>query len=263
MLSLNNVSCGYGKGFVVKNVSFTIEKGDRLCVLGPNGSGKSTMLKAAAGLMEYEGNVTVSCRSELYSIETCNKEIGNMSRKEVARRIAVVTQTPNFYFPYTVFEVVSFGRFAWKDGWFGRLTADDREWIYNALEAVGMYELKDRPVSALSGGQFQKVFLAKAFAQNPDIMLLDEPTNHLDIKSQYEFMERLDEWANRGQKTVLAVLHDINLAFANFGNVLLMNDGQAAFLGSVRQLKDDVMLERVFGVNVKEKMVAALSAWGD
>jgi len=251
MLNLKNVSCGYGKGFVVEDISFHLGKNESLCVLGPNGCGKSTMLKAAAGLLAYKGSV------KLY-----DNEINGMNRVDIARKIAVVTQTTNFYFPYTVLEVVAFGRFAWKNDLFGRLTSEDKEWIKYALEAVGMYGLRDQHVSKLSGGQLQKVFLAKAFAQNPDIMLLDEPTNHLDIKSQYEFMERLDEWANKGGKSILAVLHDINLAFAHFENVLLMNDGRIVFKGAVEQLRDDARLGQVFGIDVKQKMLAALELWG-
>jgi iron complex transport system ATP-binding protein len=251
MIELKNVSCGYGKGFVVKDISFALDTGGRMCVLGPNGSGKSTLVRAMAGILEYTGELTVD-----------GLRLVSMSRKNIAKKIAVVTQVPTFYFPYTVYEVAAFGRYAWKDGLFGGESAVDREWVCAALDAVGIYELRDRPVSELSGGQFQKVFLAKAFAQNPEIMLLDEPTNHLDIKSQYEFMERLFEWAEKGEKTVAAVLHDINFAVAHFSNVLLMDNGRAAYCGEARELMGNGLLDRVFGVDVRGKMVASLNNWG-
>ena len=119
-----------------------------------------------------------------------------------------MSQITQLYFPYTVSDTVSLGRYAYSKGAFARLSPKDVEIIVESMKKVGIYELKDKMITELSGGQLQRVFLARVFAQNPDVILLDEPTNHLDFKHQIELLENLKDWVKNNNKIVVGVLHD-------------------------------------------------------
>lgn len=221
-----------------------------LSIIGPNGCGKTTLLRGIASLIEYSGSITLN-----------NTELKSLKRKETAKKVALLTQTTNIYFPYTVFEVVSFGRYASTSSPFNKMSAEDHEIIMDAISSVGLINERNRMISELSGGQFQRAFLARAFAQNPNLLLLDEPTNHLDIKYQYEFLEQLNKWKESGKKSVIAVMHDINIATEFSNNALLMMDGKKEFLGDIKQLMSNDILSRVFEMDVKSFMVKALKRW--
>lgn len=250
MLSVSKLFCGYDKIDVVKNISFTVGKGERFCIVGPNGCGKTTLLKSIASLIDYRGSVVYE-----------GQEIKSLKRKEVAKKIAFMTQTSNAYFPYSVFDIVSFGRYARLKSHIGQLTAADTEIVLNAINAVGLYEKKDDLITTLSGGQFQRAFLARAFAQDPDILLLDEPTNHLDIKCQYDFLEQLDRWSDKRDKTIIMVLHDLNLATAFAETAVLLENGAQTFLGTMEELKKSEQLSVAFGIDVKRVMTESLERW--
>lgn len=250
MLSVSGLFCGYNKIDVVKNISFNVNKGERFCIVGPNGCGKTTLLKAIAGLLDYKGGV-------IYD----GQEVKNLKRKEVAKKIAFMTQTSNAYFPYSVFDIVSFGRYARLKSHIGQLTAMDKEIVLNAINSVGLYEKKDDLITTLSGGQFQRAFLARAFAQDPELLLLDEPTNHLDVKCQYDFLEQLDKWADKRDKTIIMVLHDLNLAATFAETAVLLENGVQTFLGTMDELKKSDQLSAAFGIDVKKVMVESLERW--
>ena len=171
MLEVKNVRCGYDNNEIIKGVSFNVEPGSNLCIVGPNGCGKSTLLKSIANLLNYKGSILLN-----------GKEISKFNRKDLAKNIALMSQASSIYFPYTVYETVSLGRYAHLKGVFSRMSKSDEEIIIKSIENVGLLDLKDKLISELSGGQLQRVYLARAFAQDPNVILLDEPTNHLDIK---------------------------------------------------------------------------------
>lgn len=250
MLSVSQLFCGYDKTDVVKDVSFNVKKGERFCIVGPNGCGKTTMLKAIASLIDYRGSV-------IYD----GQEIKSLKRRDIAKKIAFMTQTSNAYFPYSVFDIVSFGRYARLKSRIGRLAAVDKEIVLNAINAVGLYEKKDDLITTLSGGQFQRAFLARAFAQDPDILLLDEPTNHLDIKCQYDFLEQLDRWSDKRDKTIIMVLHDLNLAAMFAETAVLLENGAQTFLGTIDELKKSEQLSAAFGIDVKKVMATSFERW--
>jgi len=251
MIKLNNVKIGYGNIEIVHGVSLDLPLDGSLSIIGPNGCGKTTLLRGIANLIEYSGSITFD-----------GVEMKNMKRKDSAKKVALLTQTTNIYFPYTVFEIVSFGRYASSNSPFGRMTLEDKDIVLDAISSVGLTKEKDKMISELSGGQFQRAFLARAFAQNPDLLLLDEPTNHLDIKYQYEFLEQLDKWRQSGKKSVISVMHDINIAAEFSNNVLLMNGGKEEFFGDIKELMSGEILPRVFDMDVKGFMVRALRRWG-
>ena len=250
MLRVEKLTCGYGREPVVKGLTFSVEEGQRLCILGPNGCGKTTLLRAVAGLLPCEGTV-----------EVCGRALSAMSRRETAQNIALMSQLTGTYFSYTVYETVMLGRYAHhKGGGLERESAEDRRIVRESLERTGTLALSDRLITELSGGQLQRVFLARAFAQDPAVILLDEPTNHLDLRYQVELTETLKTWAAQGGRAVLGVLHDINLALSFADTVLLMEDGRACFYGPAAAL-EPALLSRVYGMDVDGYMRRTLSRW--
>src|SRR5574344_338714 len=183
MIEVKNIYCGYENKKIIKDLSFNVNNGENLCIVGPNGCGKSTLLKSIANIIEYEGSVKID-----------NKEVSSFSRIDLAKKVALMSQTSQIYFPYTVYDTVSLGRYAYSKGAFSKLSLADKRIIVDSMKKVGIYELKDKLITELSGGQLQRVFLAKIFAQDPDIILLDEPTNHLDFKNQIDLLENRNEW---------------------------------------------------------------------
>ena len=200
---------------VLDGVNVKIDKGESVCILGSNGSGKSTLLKAIIGIIPYEGEVRIN-----------GKEIKGMSRREIATNVAVMTQLSQVYFSYSVMETVLLGRYLHIPHFFGKPNEKDIEICRNALVKVGMEKLADRQIGSLSGGELQRVFLARTFAQEADILLLDEPTNHLDLKVVSELSEHLNEWRSEPGHTLIGVYHDISLALKLSDRGIFIKDGK-------------------------------------
>lgn len=250
LLELKNISCGYEKENIIKNITFNAKRGEILCIVGPNGCGKSTLLKAIGMLIKYEGNILLDA-----------KNIKELTRKEFAKIIALLTQTNNIYFPYTVYETVALGRYAYLTGPFSSLSKEDESIVIDSIKSVGLFELKDKLISELSGGQLQRVFLAKTFAQDPEVILLDEPTNHLDLKCQIEILEYLNLWAEKNDKIVICVLHDLNLANLFSKKVVLLNNGELINKGFPRNVFLESDLKKVYNIDVKNFMLNSLKQW--
>jgi iron complex transport system ATP-binding protein len=250
MLELKNVSCGYDGNDVVKNITLEAKRGEFLCIVGPNGCGKSTLLKAMAKLIDYSGNISLD-----------SNNLKNLNRKELAKKIAVMTQSNSIHFPYTVYETVSLGRYAYLKGPLSSLNKVDNTFILEAIESVGLIHLKDKLISELSGGELQRVFLARAFAQNPEAILLDEPTNHLDLKCQIEILENLSSWAKKNNKIVVGILHDLNLTNLFSNKVVMLSKGEVVSKGTTKDVFTEEKLEKVYNINVKKFMTNALSKW--
>jgi iron complex transport system ATP-binding protein len=249
MLELQNLYCGYGGGDVIKGINLRAKNGDVLCVVGPNGCGKSTLLRAIARLLPFRGSVRID-----------GKETSSFSRKTLAKKVALLGQNSSLYFPYTVFDTVAMGRYAHGEGLFAGLSAADREIIETTLAVLELDEDRSRLISELSGGQLQRVFLARALVQDPEIMLLDEPTNHLDLKHQAGLLEYLVHWADSGG-TVIAVLHDLVLARRFCRQAVLMADGKAAAYGLPEELFAGAALKEVYGMDVRKFMLESLGKW--
>ena len=250
LLDVDRLVCGYGREIVVRDVSFSVGEGERLCVLGPNGCGKTTLLRALAGLLPHRGTVTVR-----------GGDTAKLPRRELARRVALMSQLSPVYFSYTVYETVAMGRYAHRGGGLlDREGPEDRRLVRESLERTGMWPLRDRLVTELSGGQLQRVFLARTFAQDPAVILMDEPTNHLDLKYQVELTEGLKTWSEQGDRCVVGVFHDVNLALSFAHRVLVMADGAVLADGSVEKL-DRGLLDRVYGLDVAGYMRENLRRW--
>ena len=250
MIEVKNIYCGYDNKKIIKDLSFNVNNGENLCIVGPNGCGKSTLLKSIANIIEYEGSIKID-----------NKEVSSFSRIDLAKKVALMSQTSQIYFPYTVYDTVSLGRYAYSKGVFSKLSLTDKRIIVDSMKKVGIYELKDKLITELSGGQLQRVFLAKIFAQDPDIILLDEPTNHLDFKNQIDLLENLNEWLKTNNKIVIGVLHDLNLVQYFADKVLMIQSGKVVSYGRPEDVLKGEILNDIYGMDIKEFMVNILQKW--
>ena len=250
MLEVKNIYCGYNGEDVVKNVSFKVSRGENICIVGPNGCGKSTLLKAIANLLSFKGQILLD-----------GKDTKLLKRKELATKVSLMNQSSNILFPYSIYETDALGRYAHLNGVFSRLSKNDDEIINKSLDKVGILDIKDKLISELSGGQLQRVFLARAFAQDPDVIILDEPTNHLDLRYQIEILDYLKLWAKENNKIVVAVLHDLNLV-QNFGDkVLMLKEGTLINNGETKEVLNGKDLEKVYGIDIKSFMLRTLNKW--
>ena len=250
MLNISHLSCGYGGPPVVKDVSFRVREGERLCILGPNGCGKTTLLRAMAGLLPASG-----------SIQLNGSDLRKLSVRQRAKKLALMSQLSQTAFGYTVHETVMLGRYARRTG--GPLageSAEDRRVVQESMTLTGTWELRNRLITQLSGGQLQRVYLARTFAQEPQAILLDEPTNHLDLRYQVELIESLRAWVQTAGRCVVGVLHDINLALAFADTVLLMEHGTVLTQERVEHL-DTSLLNRLYGMDVRTHMKTTLERW--
>jgi iron complex transport system ATP-binding protein len=250
MLKLKNVFSGYGGADIIKDINFEAERGAVLCIVGPNGCGKSTLLRTLINVLPYKGSITID-----------EKEVSTFPRKILAKKIALMGQSEYIYFPYTVRDTISLGRYAYSSGFFKSFSKEDSDIINNLIERLGLGEVQNTIINELSGGQLQRVFLARTLAQTPDIILLDEPTNHLDLSHQIELLQLLREWAKENNKTVVAVLHDLNLVQCYADTAIIMNNGKIVSHGNPQLIFNGDILKETYGIDVKQFMLESLSKW--
>ena len=250
MLEVKGLSAGYGGGDVIRNIDFSVEKGECLCVLGPNGCGKSTLLKSIARIINYRGSVLVD-----------NGDISAIPRKELARKIALLSQNMQVFFPYTVYETVSMGRYAYSQGILKNLSPEDKTIINDTLKKLDLWDIRERMIDELSGGTLQRVFLAKTLAQTPRLILLDEPANHLDLKHQIALLDYLKAWVKENDTSLIGVFHDLNLARYFGDTAILMNEGNLAACGSIEEMLNSEILETVYGIDIRAFMQKSLERW--
>ncbi|MGI6200733.1 MAG: ABC transporter ATP-binding protein [Christensenellales bacterium] len=252
MIELIGVSAGYDGQDVLHGLDFALPEGQNLCILGPNGCGKTTLLRAIAGLLPFAGDIRIDGRS-----------VKDMGRKRLAAKVALMSQVSGAFFgSYCVAETVAMGRYLHgKGGWFAGQRRQDRAAVADCLAATGLTDLADRPIGELSGGQLQRVFLARALAQQPSVILLDEPTNHLDLKYQTELIAYLKDWSAQPGHTVVGVLHDINLALELADQGLFLKDGRLAAAGPLDEVVTPALLRRVYDMDVAGYMRRALTRW--
>lgn len=252
MIEISNLSCGYGCGDVLKNIDLNINSGERVCILGPNGCGKSTLLKAIAGIIGYSG-----------SLKLDNKEIKACSRRNLSEKIAVFSQVQSVYFSYSVYDTVAMGRYLKSGGLFHN-KSNERDAVMQWLNKLGLKEIMDKSVTELSGGQLQRVLLARTFAQDPQLLLLDEPTNHLDISYQMELCGLIKEWSEEDSlRTVIGVVHELNIIPRLFDRTVLMSNGSIYADGQTASVLKGQALSKVYKANVGEFMKSAGRFWLD
>lgn len=241
VLKIENLMAGYDpKNPVLKGISFTIYDGDFVGIVGPNGCGKTTLLRAIIGLLKpSHGSIVI----DHHSIE-------NLDRKELARKIAFVPQLMEPVEGFTVEDMVLLGRIPYLNR-FAFEKADDYEAVKWAIEELKVEDLKDRQISELSGGEFQRAAIARALAQEPRIMMLDEPTSHLDIRYQVKTCTLLRKL--RRHRSIVATFHDLNLASRYCSKLVLMKGGEVVAAGTPESVVTPQNIWKAYRIKVAVK----------
>lgn len=228
MLKLKNISCGYRNNTIIKNLSVEIPSNSFVSIIGINGSGKTTLLKAINQSIKYKG-----------SVELNGVNLNEKNDLENAKMIATLGQKSYDASMYSVDETVLTGRFPHiAKGVLRKYSENDKQIVKDILEKFELTDIKDKKLNELSGGQTQRVLLARTIAQEPKLLLLDEPTNHLDIKHQIDLMDYCNEYKTENDNIVVAVLHDLGLALRHSDYILAIKDGEAVFYGNVEEFKN-------------------------
>ena len=245
MIKIQDMDYAYGNKRVLKQISYDMEQGQCIAILGNNGAGKSTMLKCMSGIFQTDhGCVYIE-----------GSDVLKKSRREMAKQVAYVAQS-NRGTAMTVFDAVLLGRKPYMK-W--DVSEEDHRICEDVIAQMGIEDLRMRYLDQLSGGELQKVMLARALAQQPTLLLLDEPTSNLDPKNQYEVMATIQNIAKEKNITVVIVIHDLNLAFRYCDQFLFLKDGKIYKYGSINEITTEdiqqvyqipVALEKIHGVHI-------------
>jgi iron complex transport system ATP-binding protein len=239
MIKLDSVSTGYYKQKVIENLTLSFERGEFCSILGPNGAGKSTLLKAILGFLPLTvGEIRIKERS-----------IEKWSRKELAKTIAFIPQEIVYQFDYSVSELVLMGRYPYLNYW-QSYTEQDREIVEGVLNATGLQPLKEKHYSQLSGGEKQRVNIARALVQDTEAILLDESLVHLDLSHQLEIIELLSEISRTKEILIILVSHNVNLSAEYSDRLIFLKDGRLKFDGPVESVLTSENIKEVFDTSL-------------
>ncbi len=238
-LTIDSLVVGYGKREVVKGATLDVRKGELVGLLGSNGSGKSTLIKTIAGINRHtRGTITWNGGTDL----------ANLPRRELAKIVAYVPQSIGLSFALDIKEAVLLGR----TPYFGTKPRDeDWQHVEAAMRLLGLDELGDRNVTELSGGQGQRVLIARALAQNPEILLLDEPTSALDIRYQWQTLSVAREVTRKNNVAGIIAIHDLNQAARFTDRVVFLHNGEVIADGRAADVYSPELIKRVYGVDVE------------
>jgi iron complex transport system ATP-binding protein len=239
-LRAEGLRLGYGERTVVDGLDLDVVAGTVTAVIGPNGCGKSTLLRALGRLLQpTAGHVLLD-----------GKRIDRMPTREVAKVLGLLPQAPTAPEGLTVADLVARGRHP-HQAWYRQWSADDEEAVIQALEWTGIAELAERPVDELSGGQRQRAWISMALAQGTDLLLLDEPTTFLDLAHQVDVLELVRRLHSEAGRTVVMVLHDLNLAARYADRLVAMRDGRVVAAGEPAEVVTEALLAEVFGLDAR------------
>jgi iron complex transport system ATP-binding protein len=234
-LEARGIAVGYHGKAVLSGIDLEIRSGELIAVVGPNGSGKTTLLKSLAGMT----------RPLAGSIYLDGKDLSSFKSDERARKLSFLSQGVSASWPFTVRELVSQGRFPHR-GWFGPEASKDRSAVEQALDQAFLRGFEKRLVTELSGGELQRVLIARAIAQEPELLLLDEPVSQLDPKYQITIMSLVRGLTDGGLASV-ATMHDLNLASMYADRIALFAEGGLVALGPPREVLREDILKKAFG----------------
>ena len=235
-ITAENIKMKIGDNEILKGVSIDSKNREFVGIIGPNGSGKSTLLKSIYRILKPNDGC----------IKLGDMDISKMSIKESAKKMAVVSQHNYYNFDFTVKEVVSMGRSPHKKN-LERDNIEDFEIVKESLQKVGMSEFSNRSFSTLSGGEQQRVILARALAQKTPCLILDEPTNHLDIKYQLSLLNRVKSL----DLTVISAIHDLNIASMYCDRLFVMKDGQIVASGTPQDILTKELIKEIYEIDVE------------
>jgi iron complex transport system ATP-binding protein len=238
-VQISNLVFAYNHRLVLDGLSLSVERGEMIAILGPNGSGKTTLLKLLAAVLTGNGEVKLN-----------GSDIRSYSRRELSRLFAVVPQESQINFPYTVAEIVLMGRASYHSP----LALESKKDFAAArisMELTETLSLADRYFHELSGGEKQRVMIARALAQEPELLLMDEPAAFLDLKHQVRVLELMQRLNRERKLTIIAALHDLNLAALFFPRLVMLHDGKIYRDGTPKSVLTEQTLYEVYGIGVR------------
>jgi iron complex transport system ATP-binding protein len=237
VVEVRNVTKQYGGVRVVDDVSLNIAKGKITSFIGPNGAGKSTLLSMITRLISKDtGQVLIE-----------GQEIEGWKNKDLSKKISVLKQSNHINIRLTVEDLVAFGRFPYSQG---RLTAEDRQWIQEAIDYMELAPFRKKYLDELSGGQRQRAYIAMVIAQNTEYILLDEPLNNLDMKHSVQIMKVLRKMVDELGKTIVIVIHDINFASCYSDYIVALKDGRVVQEGKTEDIINTDVLQKVYDMHI-------------
>ncbi|MBZ8176733.1 ATP-binding cassette domain-containing protein [Corynebacterium poyangense] len=237
-ISAKNLTVAYGEKTILSGVDISFPAGRVSTIIGPNGCGKSTLLKSVARIIPAQSG----------SIEVGGDDALAMKRRQLAKKIALLPQTPMAPPGLPVADLVARGRHP-HQSWIRQWSATDEEVVYTALKFTGSEDLADQPIDALSGGQRQRVWISMVLAQNTDVLFLDEPTTYLDLSHSIEVLNLVQHLKKTLGRTIVMVLHDLNLAVRYSDHLVVMAQGRILAEGTPQDIMIPQLLEQVFGLD--------------
>jgi cobalamin transport system ATP-binding protein len=239
MLRITNLNFAYHESNVLNDISFSVSPSEFVGIIGPNGTGKSTLLKVILGFLQ----TSKDC------VQLHSKPLAEYPQKELGKLIAYVPQETEFSFSFTVKEIVRMGRYPYSKG-ITIISDEDEKIVNESMQQLEITKFANRNFNELSGGEKQRVVIASALAQQPQILLLDEPTSALDLHHQIDIYRILKTLQKETNLTAIVVTHDINLAAQNCERILLMNNGEIVKDGKPDEVLQFKLLQEIFGVKV-------------
>ena len=236
MIEVQELSLAMNGRTELDGIDCRLEEGRMYGIIGPNGAGKSTLLAVLSGVASFDSG----------SVKLRGRPVGSYERKALARWLAVLQQEGLPPTSFTVREIVAMGRFPFQN-WLGHEERDAEQLIDDVLETHGLAHLASRRLGELSGGERQRVALAKVMVQEPELIMLDEPTTYLDIGYQIQLLDTVRDWQLAEGKTVIAVLHDLNLAAQYCDRLLVLKDGRLTAAGTPHEVLTGTMIRDVYG----------------
>ncbi|MDD2288247.1 MAG: ABC transporter ATP-binding protein [Bacteroidales bacterium] len=238
IIEVKNLSYKAGEKTILSDINFSLKAGGFYIVLGRNGSGKTTLLKSLSKSIIIEDK----------KVFINNEDINNYSPKRLAKQLSIVPQHTEFLFDFSAFQIVMMGRMPYQK----LLQTDsskDFEIVKESMQSTNTWHLRNQSIKQLSGGELQRVIIARALTQKTPIILLDEPISNLDIKHQFEIMELLKKINNERQTTIFLILHDLNLAYKYGDEILIMESGKLKLFGDKQDILNTQNIEDIFKVN--------------
>jgi iron complex transport system ATP-binding protein len=237
MIDVKNISVSYRKGkLILDNLSFSAGKGKIVAFLGPNGAGKTTLLRCINSILKPQKGI----------VEVENKNVLQMPAGRIAKIMSYIAQRNNAG-NMSVFDAVLLGR---KPHVGLKTSPSDFAKVSHVLQQLGLENLVMRKINQLSGGELQKVCIARAFVQEPRIFLMDEPTSNLDLKNQFDILQTIHDLIKKNSLTAIITLHSLNLAFRFADNIILLNEGQIVAQGTAESITPE-MLSKVYGIKIE------------
>lgn len=235
MIILENIHQSYGNKEVLKNISLTIPEGKITGIIGPNGAGKTTLFNVISRVIQSK-----SGKIQIDGVDILD------SKMNLSKQIAVLKQANHFNLKLTSYELISFGRYPHSKG---KITKEDKKMINQMISYLSLEEIKDQHIDTLSGGQLQRVLLAMVLVQDTKYIMLDEPLNNLDMKHGVEMMLLLQKFVDELGKTIVVVMHDINIASTFCEHVVAIKDGEIYFEGPSENLMVEKTLNSIYDSN--------------